>query len=196
MSDSSHDYDSVKIRVDPDELQAQAKQLEQHSKVVGEYLDDINSTLRELKLNWAGQTSQEFEDITNQWSQVVDKLFGNRAAGSKESEDSELSADDGVLRALAVGVRNTASNFAHADHNAKEMFDQMFYALNDTMSEEPSEPTDSLDRDDTAISANYATDFSDGDKENLEKQESMERAGAEGADLDSYVDHYGGVNKP
>ncbi|MGW8378537.1 WXG100 family type VII secretion target [Streptomyces sp. ODS28] len=200
MSDSSANYDYVKLRVDPEDLREQAKKIAEHSRVIGEHLNTINSTLKELKLNWAGKSSEDFEDVTDRWQSVIHKIFGPEKTPEERKKDEEnneeLSAEDGLLPVLASGVQKVADNYANADHNAKIMFDKMTGALNDMMERPESDPKDSLDKDNTAIGANYSTDFSEADKENMEREDRYANAGAEGSDLDAYVDYYGGVNTP
>lgn len=199
MSDDTwQSYDEVKIDVDPPDLKDKAKRLALSVKAVGALLSDVNDVLTGLKLNWAGQTSEEYDEITAEWKRVVDMAFG-----------TEKEPETGALNAIATGVSRAASNFAGAELATAKMFDEMLYSLGPNIHSDdaPSPPKDSLDSDFTAVSTNYASDYSEGDKEN---EEAYDRAKANGfvsggydeetdefgPDLDAYVGEMGGINTP
>ncbi|OON77028.1 WXG100 family type VII secretion target [Streptomyces tsukubensis] len=191
MSDDWVSYDSVKIEVDPAALKEMTTQLKQSITAVSGHLNRINKTLGGLKLNWAGKTSEEYDHMTSEWTRVINMAFG-----------TEKEPEKGALNAVGHGVEQAASNFANTEQGIAKGFDDLIAALGPQLDDaEPAAPKDSLDRVTTAISANYASDYSEGDKDNEEKHDRAVKNGfghdqETGPDIDAYMENYGGVNTP
>lgn len=113
------DYDGLVLAAEPDGLKSKADKLTEHAKNIAGHLEDINKMLGSLELGWAGQSSQEAQEVTSEWTRVLGELFGT---------DDE--PEKGVLNALAVSVHNTAANFAQAEQHIKEVFQKFHDDLN------------------------------------------------------------------
>jgi hypothetical protein len=74
----------------------------------------INKTLSALRLEWRGQSADEQEEISSEWTRVCGELFG-----PKDNPDT------GVLSALAHHVTTAAKNYALAERAAIGIFDQI-----------------------------------------------------------------------
>lgn len=138
------DYDQATIAVGPDGMSIRAKGLSTLAGNVSGAIVRIQTTLDALALTgWKGKSQQEATDFANRWDAVMKDLFG-----TKEKPD------DGVLNALADGVGAASGNFTKADNGINGIFTQFAAGLEGTGSSGGT-PSDDLDTNNTAITADY-----------------------------------------
>jgi len=105
------DYDAASIHVMPDDLKSIADHLDTAATDVADSIRRINDQLGSLALGWSGATQQEAEDFSNQWSRVMNELFG-----------TEDHPEQGVLNAIVGGLRGTGGGFSKTEHALADMF--------------------------------------------------------------------------
>jgi len=126
------DYDSASITVDTQQLAVSATNLKNLSQNVADSITQIQNTLSNLALSWAGTTQAEADALTTQWNLVMTGLFG--------SEDGTVL---GVLNVLASGTQAVAAGFAQTEVSLQKMFVQFSTGMNTPSPDGDTTPTSS-----------------------------------------------------
>jgi hypothetical protein len=109
MPDSA-DYDVSSIKIDPQVLGAEGKDLVALATEIGESIKRINDTAAALKLGWVAPSADEAHAFSERWVRVMKQMFGE--------EDGPI----GVLPALAGGILGTAVGFSHLEVELEKAF--------------------------------------------------------------------------
>jgi uncharacterized protein YukE len=104
-------YDAANLYCDPDGVKVRADGLTASAQDVVDSLTNIENTLTDLQLGWAGQTADEAKDFGDRWDAVMRELFG-----TKEEPDT------GVLNAIVDGLLSVRGNYALAEEGLVEFF--------------------------------------------------------------------------
>ncbi|MCO6004187.1 WXG100 family type VII secretion target [Actinoallomurus purpureus] len=112
-------YDAVdSFYVYPDELVTHGNNIKHNNQIVADSLSNIINTLRDLRLGWAGRTSDEAKDFGDRWNAVAEELFGTKEHPEK-----------GVLNDIAAGVLIVAGLFSTTEHALADYFGKFYQAL-------------------------------------------------------------------
>jgi len=105
------------IKVDPDQVFIEAWWAigTVQGPGIAECVDRIVKVWSELKLSWAGATSEEVQSFNEAWSSAIGRLFT-----IKESFHT------GVIEEICAGVEMAAVNYAGMETTVTKMFDDMW----------------------------------------------------------------------
>jgi len=129
-------YDSATVRVDPQTVDDCAIVLQSAAQEMVNLLEDINTTLSNLALGWAGQTADEAQEMNNAWTTVMTDLFGS----SDQSHGTPDAAAEGVIGVMLSGLTMVAAGFSQAEMGLVKMF-QDFYSSLTSGSSDTTTPT-------------------------------------------------------
>jgi hypothetical protein len=82
---------------------------------LGSLLEGVGSTLRPLRLGWAGHTADEAQQLHDDWTSVLTQLYGTR-----------LTPQDGVVNVLACGLVEAADGCGWTTEQLQHLW-QWFY---------------------------------------------------------------------
>ncbi|AEW94672.1 MULTISPECIES: WXG100 family type VII secretion target [Streptomycetaceae] len=105
---------SAVIQVDATLLRSFGKEVETYLKDIGDDVTTIFTTLKELKLGWAGRTQQEAEDFFDRLDACLTALYGK--SGDEASEKSSL------LTRVAGGLQIAGANYLSAEDDIVKLF--------------------------------------------------------------------------
>ncbi|MFJ6199224.1 hypothetical protein [Micromonospora sp. NPDC092111] len=90
-----------------------------HVSELVDALDKISNALDSIRLNWAGASQKEAQDINDRWQACARSLFGTK-------QQPEL----GVLNRIAGGVQGAALNMSVAESHIVELWQKYVELLN------------------------------------------------------------------
>lgn len=113
------DYDHVQLyEVDTRAMVTASNNLKDLDQAVADSLERINKTWTDLKLGWAGKTSDEAKEFLDRWNAVMQELFG-----TKDHPES------GVLNVIVEGVLMAATLYGQTELLLSDFFYQFLYSL-------------------------------------------------------------------
>jgi uncharacterized protein YukE len=111
---SVESYDTVKLVVSPQYLHATYTSVKSLVEEVAGQLEDINSTLGDLRLSWVGQSSALMQEISQQWQEAANNLFGTSS-----------NPNQGAMNRLVEGLGAASQNYDGAENWAMDNFGQL-----------------------------------------------------------------------
>lgn len=139
------DYDSVgDFYVYPADIKNDGDTLEHLANTVVQSLTNISNTLNDLKLGWAGKTSQEAQEFGDRWLRVANELFG-----------TDDHPEYGVINVILNGVLDVADMFAKTEGGIMAYFDAFKQALDTSHSGGPSQHSNIVDPDVSAVTEQW-----------------------------------------
>ncbi|MCZ4124744.1 WXG100 family type VII secretion target, partial [Streptomyces sp. H39-S7] len=117
------DYNAITITVTPEDLLTAATTASAAIVRIVHSLSDINGTLGELQLGWAGDTAKKAQEFSDQWSACMTEMFGRKDH-----------AADGILNRLVDALAGARGNY-----DATESFiaDKLFGPLTTALTSAP-----------------------------------------------------------
>ena len=119
-------YNEYSIVVTPEDLKAAGVAIVGNSKteaggLVGDIihnLEEIVDTITELKLGWAGKTSEEAKAFFDTWGDAMKKLFG-----------SKKHPLDGTLALVGAALQSAGNNYNAAESYVIQIFSDLSKGL-------------------------------------------------------------------
>ncbi|MEU3460560.1 WXG100 family type VII secretion target [Streptomyces sp. NPDC006733] len=142
-------YDTVIITVTPEDLLTAATTVSQAIVRIVHDLSDINGTLGELQLGWAGDTATKAQEFSDQWSACMTEMFGRKDH-----------AADGILNRLVDALAGARGNYdATESYVVDQLFGPLTTALNAPPTPGAAPPPDTTVNDPTltAVSETFGT---------------------------------------
>lgn len=116
------DYNAITITVTPEDLLTAATTASAAIVRIVHSLSDINDTLGELQLGWAGDTAKKAQEFSDQWSACMTEMFGRKDH-----------AADGILNRLVDALAGARGNYdATETFIVDKLFGPLSAALNAT----------------------------------------------------------------
>jgi len=111
---SVESYDSVNLVISPQYLQSTYTSVKALVEEVASQLKDINNTLSDLQLSWGGQSSTEMQEISKQWQEAANNLFG-----------TAKNPNQGAMNRLVEGLGAASQNYDGAENWVMDNFGQL-----------------------------------------------------------------------
>jgi uncharacterized protein YukE len=104
-------YDASSFNIDPGGLNSAAQSIQASVQDIANYLSAVNATLSNLKLSWAGSSSQAASQYNEEWNKAVQAIFGTQS-----------DPDSGALAILTNGLASAAQNYSSNEAAIAGMF--------------------------------------------------------------------------
>jgi hypothetical protein len=111
--DGSYDSPAIIISVDPGQLTELAKSVAAVGLNIADNVTAINDTLSGLFLSWESGSATEAAELTQQWTNVMNEVFGTTADPSS-----------GTLSRLMTAVETAADNYSYCEGAIEDQFNQ------------------------------------------------------------------------
>jgi uncharacterized protein YukE len=112
------DYDSASLYVDTETILESANALMGQAQEVVDDLTNIGNQLSGLALSWAGQTSEDVQQINDSWTSVMTQMFG--------TQDSPQS---GCINVIVAGLRQVGAGYSVVEWQLASMWQQFYSQL-------------------------------------------------------------------